>query len=406
MIRLSLPSLRRAQGWAGAGTRRWGGVLTIAVVLAGCSTSVNQALIASPTAYPVRTPVVSDQLIGVLEVPPSGVAATAAVALRRGDAAAAEAAFSTVIAGTPEAGSVVDAYLGRASARDLGGDPRGALVDLDEAVRRAPERADLLLHRAAVQARLGAAEPALTDFGKVIQLDPGMAAAYEGRGLVEVWSAEGDPGGYQAALDDFKRAVALDPTLVIARIGPALVYADRATFRGDPADRDHALQTLDALPDLAGDPRVAALRARLLAERGDRAGAERALTAARASSGGALHSVVDLAASVIAAEAEDWVVAETAARAAIAADPFLWDARRALARAQLSRGDTTGALATIDDLLTALPDDGESLYLRGVALSGLHRDQEARRDLEAARVALPLSPVYQARIAEALERLP
>ncbi|MDP9367512.1 MAG: tetratricopeptide repeat protein [Chloroflexota bacterium] len=400
-----VPARRSAIGRAW----RWVSPLATAILLASCSSSVNQELIASPTPYPVRSPVVPDELVGVLEIPPTGPGATAAAALRRRDAAQAEAAFSTVIAATPRGAGAVDAYLGRAQARDLAGDPRAALIDLDEAVRLAPERGDLLLVRAAVQARLGAAEEALADFGAAIRLDPGAAVAYEGRGLVEVWSAKGDPVRYQAALDDFKRAIALDPTLATARIGPALVYADRAAFRGDPTDRDHALRTLDALPELAGDPRVGALRARLLAERGDQAGAEQALSAARAALDGsppALEATVDLAASVVALEAGDWVTAEREARAAIAVDPFLWDARRILARAQLGRGDGLAALVTLDDLLTALPEDGEALYLRGVALTSLRRGEEARRVLEAARDALLASPVYQARIAEALERIP
>ncbi len=109
---------------------------------------------------------------------------------------------------------------------------------------------------------------------------------------------------------------------------------------------------------------------------------------------------------MVALEAGDWVTAEREARAAIGVDPFLWDARRVLARAHLGHGDGLAALATLDDLLTALPEDGEALYLRGVALTSLRRGEEARRVLEAARDALPASPVYQARIAEALERIP
>ncbi len=399
------PACGSVTGWAW----RWVPPLAIAIVLAGCSSSVNEALIPSPSPYPVRSPVIPDELIGVLEIPPAGPAATGAAALRRGSAADAEAAFSTVIAATPAGTSTADAYLGRARARDLAGDLRGALVDLNEAVRLAPDRGDLLLLRGGIQTQLGAAEAARADFGAVIRLDPGAAAAYEGRALVEIWTAKGDPERYQAALDDFKRAIALDPALVIARVGPAFVYADRATFRGDPADRGQALRALDAVPELAGEPRVAALRARILAETGDAPGAERALTAARAAASGsprALQATVDLATSVVTGEAGDWTTAESAARAGIAADPLLWDAWRALARAQLGRGDALGAVATLDGLLRALPEDGESHYLRGIALTTLQRGEEARRDLEAAREALPASPVYQARIAEALERIP
>lgn len=372
-------------------------------LLSACSAGVNDELAATVTPYPVRSPVNAVRSeTGTPNIAVDLAISTAEAAAVGGDAAAAVAAFDVAIGADP---SHVDARLGRALARARTGDPIGARSDSDAAVALAPERPGPYLIRADVARRRADFASAADDYRRAIAFDPANTTAFVGRGEVTHLVAQGDQGLYQSALDDFTRALALDPGSVAARLGRALVFADRAAFRGDAADLDRATLELETLPAGVGGESATLVRARLLAAKGDLDGARQLLAAPvvrRIDEAGAATEERESARAAVALAAKEWEAAATAAATAIAADPSTWEAHRTLANAHLRRGDASAALAASDAILARWTDDGPSLYLRGAALLALGRSTEAREALDSARRRLAASPVYQARIAQLL----
>lgn len=372
-------------------------------LLTACSAGVNDELATTVTPYPVRSPVVVDRSTpGTPNVAVGAAIATGEAATLGGQLAAAAAAFDVAIGADP---SNLDALLGRAIVRARAGDLVGARSDADAAVAAAAARPAPYLARADVARRRADFASADADYGKVIALDPANVDAFVGRGEVALLVAQGEPARYQEALDHFTRALALAPESSTARLGRARVFLDRAAFRGDAADLDRATIELDALAAGVGGEAVGLLRARLLAARGDLTAARRLLDAPvvrRLDDRGAPPNERESTRAVVASAAREWDAAATAAAAAIAADPASWEAYRVLANAHLRRGDAPAALAASDAILSRWTDDGPSLYLRGTALLALGRPAEGRAALEAARQRLAASPVYQARIAQAL----
>lgn len=378
-------------------------LLPLLTVLTACSAGVNDDLTTTVTPYPVRSPIGVTRPQSGTPNPAVGAAiATGAAAARGGDLAAAAASFDVAIGADP---SDLEARLGRAVVRAKAGDAPGARSDADAAVALAPARPEAYLIRADVARRRADFDAADEDYERAIALDPANVDAFVGRGEVALLVAQGEPGRYQRALDDFTRALALDPGSIRARLGRARVFLDRAAFRGDAGDLDRAATELDALPVGVGGEAVGPIRARLLAARGELAEARRLVEAPvvrRLDEPRAPASERESARAVVASVAREWDAAVSAATAAIVADPASWDAYRLLANAHLRRGDAAAALAASDTILAHWTDDGPSLYLRGRALVALGRPAEGRAALEAARRRLPDSPVYRARIAQAL----
>ncbi len=375
----------------------------LALPLIGCSAGVNQGQVATSTPYPVRSPVTSRPTsVATPATAFSSALATGQAALRQGSPAAAERAFASALASDP---TNADALSARSAASEATGDLPAAKKDLDAAIALAPSRSDLYLSRAQFSERHAAFATATEDYGAAIARDPGQAAAFVGRARVTLLVAQGDTTAYQAALDDFNRALALDSGQSAALLGRAQVLADRAVFRGDPVDLTRALDALDAIPLNRRGYEVALLRARVLAAKGDLAGAHRALDAPVVRTTG--DDPVDeatrgAARAAVALRDGDWAGAASAASAALVENAATWDAYRSLAEAELKQGKPDGALRTADQILALWPSDGPSLYLRGLALIALGRDADGRRTLDAARVRLANSPVYQARIAQVL----
>jgi tetratricopeptide (TPR) repeat protein len=83
----------------------------------------------------------------------------------------------------------------------LGDDPRGAIADFDEALRRDPDEASVYHHRANARAQIGDLQGAIQDFTTAMQLEPALADNYAGRGR-----ARTRIGDVQGALADLERA--------------------------------------------------------------------------------------------------------------------------------------------------------------------------------------------------------
>ena len=145
------------------------------------------------------------------------------------------------------------------------------------------------------------------------------------------------------------------------------------------------------------------LRATVLASSGDVEAAKRILEAPLVTT--TLDMPADLATrattrAIVMLAGREWDAAAQDASVAVQADPTRWEAHRALAQAELGRGNPEAALAAAQSLLARWPNDGPALYLRAAALLELGREDEGRSSLTAAAERLALSPVYQARIAQ------
>lgn len=359
----------RRHRWQGA--RRRATLTCVCVCMAtlgtACSGSVNPGLPPTATPYPIRG--LTGKTPGAVSADALTAVATGQALLDAGDRGAAEVAFGTAIAGAP---ALADAFIGRAAARAARGDLNGARADLDHALSEEPDN----------------------------------AAAYVARAELTVAIAQGDPARYQDALSDTTRALALAPDFPPARLARALVYAGRAEFRGDSVDWDRALREVGNSPAASTDPAALALRARLLAAKGDSEGARSALAMAdqalASDTSPIVRAAVESARASVQVEAGQWDAAVVAANKALGDDPARWDAYRALSEAELRHGNPEAALMAADRLLATLPNDGRALYRRGVALAALGRPDEARAALNTARTLLAASPVYQAKIAQAM----
>lgn len=373
---------------------------------AGCTTS--QSPPASPTPYPIRSPI-SSPPARPFPAPADETARLAAEARSRataGDPADAFRLLDGALAASPSDPALLAA---RADLRLAEGDPASAVADLSTAVATTSRRADLLQARAGAFAALGDLDRAERDWSRAIALDPGDPAAHIGRALVLTDRALGSTADYQRALDDLGRAAAVDPTSVETRLARARLYLDRLRFGGDPADGERALAELRTLAAGRGGERAALLRAEALAATGDAEAASTALDApaiATTADRPPLPGVHALAEARIAAAARRWDDAVVAATAASRAPTTAIAGGRLLAEAQLGAGDPSAALATTDALLERLPVDGVAWFLRGLALNQLAQPDDAVTALVRARELLPDSPVYRARIDQQLGPAP
>jgi tetratricopeptide (TPR) repeat protein len=137
-----------------------------------------------------------------------GKAREAAVALARGDAAAAAALYDAALADpTLPADRRVAIHTDRGVARARLGQVQEAIEDFNRAIRLSPEGAAAYNNRGNLLLALGLDAEALKDFDRAILLAPGYAAAYNNRAL-----ARQRRGETVAALRDFTRAVKLAPT--------------------------------------------------------------------------------------------------------------------------------------------------------------------------------------------------
>jgi tetratricopeptide (TPR) repeat protein len=102
------------------------------------------------------------------------------------------------------------AYQVRAAAFIELGQLERAIADLDEAVRLGGG-ASAYHDRAIVRLQLGQDATALDDFTRAIELEPGAADLYDGRGFVLVRM-----GRYDNARVDFDRAIRIDPSLALS----------------------------------------------------------------------------------------------------------------------------------------------------------------------------------------------
>jgi tetratricopeptide (TPR) repeat protein len=317
--------------------------------------------------------------------------------------------------------------LGRAEALLGLGRPDEALLEVEEAVTRAPDSPEALVARGRYHL-LYTSSPdvpaAMRDFDAALEIRPGFAPAHLARG----WAALNFQNDPQAALPDLREAVRLDlegenaeahRTLAVAlhRLGDAEaalaeietslsiygedaeVFVESAAIRRTLGDLAEAVAELDAAiaiqPDFAP---YHAMRAYLLFERGEYdaalAGAEDAL---RLNPG---NAAALYARGLTYLRLSDYERAIADLDTVLAHEPFEYqtpfltlDSLREinLDRAlvlQAMPGREAEALAAFDLAVEAQPEWFAAYFYRGVYLAGRGMAQAARADLqEAARLA-------------------
>jgi tetratricopeptide (TPR) repeat protein len=134
-----------------------------------------------------------------------------------------------------------------------------AIQDYDEAIRLAPQTADLLGNRGWSYIQKGDYDRALADLNEAIRLNPRVAMAFDKRGRAYFRKGE-----YDRAIADFDEAIRLDPKMSMAFSNRGVAFIYRGQF-------DRAIQDFDEA--IRHDPKNArgyVLRGRTYEQRGDR----------------------------------------------------------------------------------------------------------------------------------------
>lgn len=122
------------------------------------------------------------------------------------------------------------------------GDSRGALQDLNQAIRLNPDYASAYGDRATIKFQQGDRQGALTDLDQAIQIDPQLADAYGIRGLYRVAT-----GNIRGAQSDVEKAVSLKPEIGYAARGVVRWY--QSDLSGAQSDFDQALNLKASFKD-------------------------------------------------------------------------------------------------------------------------------------------------------------
>lgn len=137
----------------------------------------------------------------------------------------------------------LEAYLVRGAAKDLLEDYRGAIADYDKAIEVDPKHAMAYSLRGDSKYDHEDYRGAIADYDKAIELDPNLAMAYRLRGGAKFHLED-----YRGAIADSDKAIELAPDLTMAYVGRGSAKARLKDYRGAIADYDKAI-TLD--PNLA-----------------------------------------------------------------------------------------------------------------------------------------------------------
>ena len=218
--------------------------------------SLAQAPDDSGSRRPANSPTRSLSAPGVATHAQGAAAATArADTLRRaGDLKGALAGYSEAIRLNP---TYAPAYVGRAVATDIlaTGDPKPALADVERAISLDPRLAQAYSVRANLRAEwLNDNAGALSDLGEAIRLAPDDPAPRIQRGIMFDTAAKLD-----GAISDFDAAIRLDPRHVGALGFRAAVHERKGDLDRAKADYDRAirLSTVFSRAPVGGEPAYA-----------------------------------------------------------------------------------------------------------------------------------------------------
>jgi tetratricopeptide (TPR) repeat protein len=127
-------------------------------------------------------------------------------------------------------------YYERARARSSEGDNKGALADINRAIRSDPRMAMAYFARGNIKRCTGDAKGAIADFNKAIKLDAKNTSAYIGRGMARTQKGVG------RAINDFKKAIKLDPKSSEAYFGRGWAHAGKGDTKEAISDFTRAIK--------------------------------------------------------------------------------------------------------------------------------------------------------------------
>lgn len=192
----------------------------------------------------------------------AGYLGRARLNMARADTTAAEADIARALQINRNA---VNAYIMRADiAINRDSDLRGALADMDEAVKLQPRLSGLYVNRAYLRYRLDDYFGAMADFDYALQLDPLNRTALFNRGLLLT-----EAGANDRALEDFTRVLELDPDDYRALYNRSLINKSKGRYADAVSDIN---RVIEAFPEL---PNGYYIRARIYREMNDPARARR-----------------------------------------------------------------------------------------------------------------------------------
>lgn len=117
-------------------------------------------------------------------------------------------------------------------------DVKGALADMDEAIKLEPHYAGYFINRAFMKYRLDDYFGAMSDYDYALSLEPTNVTAYYNRGLLKMEVNENNK-----AIDDFSYVLTSDPQHVMSRYNRASLYYKTGQYKKAIADYDELLKT-------------------------------------------------------------------------------------------------------------------------------------------------------------------
>ena len=136
-------------------------------------------------------------------------------------------------------------YLRKGNEAFQRGDFEGAMTDYNRVIELDPDFAEAYEKRGDAKSNLGDLNGAIADYDRAIELDPDDVMAYNNRGNVKF-----DLGDHSGAIEDYDRAIELDPDDVMA-------YNNRGNVKFDLGDHSGAIEDYDRAIELDPDDAVA-----------------------------------------------------------------------------------------------------------------------------------------------------
>jgi tetratricopeptide (TPR) repeat protein len=242
-------------------------------------------------------------------------------------------------------------------------------ADMDEVLKLKPNDAQTWALRGLVSIGLKQTDQAMVDINHALGLDPNNATAYLGRGMIDRAA-----GKSQEAIADLDRSIALNPKDGTAFTERGQAHMSLKRFDKALADYDQAL-VLNPANDLAR----AARGLTLLIKGNSAEGLVDIKNALDRNPNNQLAQLGQGLAMVVSGQYDRAIVAlNQLVGKNVAYDPF---ARVLRARAYLGQNDTASAMADLNLVLAARPNDLDALGLRGIAWLAMHENDKALDDL-------------------------
>jgi tetratricopeptide (TPR) repeat protein len=128
------------------------------------------------------------------------------------------------------------AYFARGDIKRCTGDAKGAIADVTIGIKLTPRFTPAYIVRGNARRNIGDTDGAIADFNKAIKLDAKNTSAYIGRGMARTQQGVG------RAINDFKKAIKLDPKSSEAYFGRGWAHAGKGDTKEAISDFTRAIK--------------------------------------------------------------------------------------------------------------------------------------------------------------------